>query len=111
MKTPAQRTSELGSLIWLEFVKRAVLLLSENVFIFSCASPRAFPKSEAGTLFLRLINAEMRESTRRAGAQRSYPPATVRCGALVHTRLKDRIGYRLQRPTRMCALTGFLPLL
>src|ERR1041385_5160733 len=27
-----------------------------------------------------------------------------------HTRLKVRIGYRLQRPTKVCALTGSLPL-
>ena len=30
---------------------------------------------------------------------------------LFHTRLKDRIGYRLQRPTKVCALTGSRPLL
>lgn len=30
--------------------------------------------------------------------------------APLHTRLKDRIGYRLQRPTNVCASTGSLPL-
>ena len=58
------RVVELGSLIWLNSVKRTLALRSGNLLFFPVARLRGCIESGAGTLFLRLSNAEMRESTR-----------------------------------------------
>ena len=82
------RVAELGSLIWLEYVKRTVTLLSENLHIFSAFFTAAF-LSQRQERVTAVINAEMREST-RWGCQRSYQQVTVRRGAWLS--LGTRIG-------------------
>jgi len=59
--------NRLGRPIWLNFVKRTVLLLSESFhFFFRLVFTAFWTGSETGTLLLRLFHAEMRESTRGA---------------------------------------------
>ena len=50
-----QRVAELGSLIWLETVKRAVLLRCGNCFFHSVGFTAAELKSEAGTLLVTVV--------------------------------------------------------
>jgi hypothetical protein len=50
-------------LIWLEYVKQAILLLSENFHVFAVGLTAAF-LSQRQERFTAVINAEMRESTR-----------------------------------------------
>jgi len=76
-----RRVAELGSLIWLNTVKRAVLLRSGKFLFLPASRHRGFSESGAGTLFfLRLFNAEMRESTRANRSARSYQQVMIRRG-------------------------------
>jgi hypothetical protein len=56
------RVAELGSLIWLEYVKQAIPLLSEDFHFFPVCDTAAF-LSQKQERFTAVINAEMREST------------------------------------------------
>jgi len=67
--------------IWLEYVKRTVLLLSESFHFFPVGVTAAF-LSQRQERFTAVINAEMRESTRNVYTLRSYQQVTVRRGAL-----------------------------
>jgi hypothetical protein len=58
-----RRVAELGSLIWLEYVKQAVVLLSEIFHLLPVCVTAAF-LSQKQERFTAVINAEMRESTR-----------------------------------------------
>jgi len=76
------RLPRVGSLIWLDMVKQAVLVLSQKFHRFRFHRSAAFLSQRQERFFLRLINAEIRESTRgHSRNARRYPPASVRCGA------------------------------
>ena len=105
-----RRVAELGSLIWLEYVKQAGALLSESFHFLPVCGHRGFSESETGTLSTAVINAEIRESTRGVHTPRSYQQVTVRRGAWLS--LGTRIGLvTASNDHRVLRLTGSLPLL
>ena len=100
--------AELGSLIWLDYVKQAVPLLSQKFHRFRFLLHRGFSESEAGTLFLRLSMLRYGSPLATAFAAREviHLPGSD-AAPLFHTRLKDpprRVA--LNDPRRLCAWTG-----
>jgi hypothetical protein len=115
---PVGRVAELGSLIWLKSVKRAVLLLSESFhFFFRLLLHRLLDRVRDRNSFPAVINAEMRESTRGVCTPRSYQQNTVRRGVLLslgtrvgfHTASNDHQAFRLTGSLSLArsSLAGF----
>ena len=102
--------AELGSLIWLHFVKRTVVLRSGKFLFFPVSRHRGCIESGAGTLFLRLSNAEMRESTRGAWPLREVIKRS-RSDAASCLSLGTRVGLvTASNDPPESRLTGSLPL-
>ena len=95
------RVAELGSLIWLNHVKRAVLLFSERFHCFQFRVTAAWLRQRqerfvsCGCSMLRCVS----PLAGRFQGARSYQQVTVRRGVHPQSRHEGRIGYRLKRPS------------
>ena len=104
----AEAVAELGSLIWLEFVKQAVTLRSEKVHFFSVGITAALLSQRQEHLIPAVINAEMRESTR---PEKDEVINSSRSDAALGLILGTRIGLvTALNDHRGSRLTGSLPL-
>jgi hypothetical protein len=107
---PVRRVAELGSLIWLEGVKQAVLVLPQKVHRFRFIVSAVFLSQRQERFFLRCSMLRC-VSPLAALARREviHLPRSdaARC---FHTRLQDQPRGCLQRPSMVGALTGSLPL-
>ena len=108
---PVGRVAELGSLIWLDYVKQAVPLLSQKFHRFRFLLHRGFSESEAGTLFLRssMLRYGSPLAAARAAREVIHLPRSD-AAPFFHTRLKApprRVA--LNDPPRLCAWTGPCP--
>jgi hypothetical protein len=100
------------ALIWLNNVKRTVLLFSERFHFFQLRVAAAWlSQRQERFVFLRLFNAEMRESTRRPLARPSEVINRSRSDAAFIRSLGTRVGLgTASNDHRESRLTGSLPL-
>ena len=90
------RVAELGSLIWLDIVKQAVVVLSQKFHRFRFSLTAVFLSQGQERFFLRL--SMLRYGSPLAAARAAHEVIHLPrsdAALLFHTRLKDRIGYRL----------------